>query len=163
VWLSLPDTLQKPGKGLLYTGATEAHLVPLVGGSGGDKETVDHLLALAESLDPPPDDGRDAGPHDVLDGVTAVRLVRVDNGITASWPTPSGLYLHAAAAMNLLARLRRFIAEPLPAPAPQSETVSPTCQLGQAADPADETDVPAEALTGGRSGSVTFRGGSAAR
>jgi Transposase DDE domain group 1 len=49
------------------------------------------------------------------------------------------LYLHAAA-MNLLARLRRFIAEPLPALL--------TSQPGQAAGPADEPCVAVEALTG---------------
>ena len=35
------------------------------------------------------------------------------------------LYLHAAA-MNLLVRLRRFIAEPLPALAPQAGTAPPS-------------------------------------
>jgi hypothetical protein len=57
------------------------------------------------------------------------------------------LYLHAAA-MNLLVRLRRFIAEPLPALAPQAETAPPTSQPGEAAGPADEPCVPVEALTG---------------
>jgi len=57
------------------------------------------------------------------------------------------LYLHAAA-MNLLVRLRRFIAEPLPALPPQAETASPTSQPGESAPPADEPCVPAEALTG---------------
>src|SRR5207248_1873674 len=57
------------------------------------------------------------------------------------------LYLHAAA-MNLLVRLRRFIAEPLPALAPQAETVSPTSQPDEAVGPADEPYVPVEALTG---------------
>jgi hypothetical protein len=57
------------------------------------------------------------------------------------------LYLHAAA-MNLLVRLRRFIAEPLPALASQTEAASPTSQPGEAACPAAETCVPAEALTG---------------
>jgi hypothetical protein len=57
------------------------------------------------------------------------------------------LYLHAAA-MNLLVRLRRFIAEPLPALAPQAETVSPTSQPGATSPPAAEICVPAEALTG---------------
>ena len=57
------------------------------------------------------------------------------------------LYLHAAA-MNLLVRLRRFIADPLPALAPQAETVSPTSQPGEAAGPAEEPCVPVEALTG---------------
>jgi hypothetical protein len=57
------------------------------------------------------------------------------------------LYLHAAA-MNLLVRLRRFIAEPLPALAPQPKTVSPTSQPDGAVLPAAETCVPAEALSG---------------
>jgi Transposase DDE domain group 1 len=57
------------------------------------------------------------------------------------------LYLHAAA-LNPLVRLRRFIAEPLPALAPQAETVSPPDQPGEVALPAAETCVPAEALTG---------------
>jgi Transposase DDE domain group 1 len=57
------------------------------------------------------------------------------------------LYLHAAA-MNLLVRLRRFIAEPLPAPAPQAETTPAPGQSGEAAGPADETRVSVEALAG---------------
>jgi hypothetical protein len=57
------------------------------------------------------------------------------------------LYLHAAA-MNLLVRLRRCIAEPLPVLVPQAETVSPTSQPDEAALPAVETCVPTEALTG---------------
>jgi Transposase DDE domain group 1 len=57
------------------------------------------------------------------------------------------LYLHAAA-MNLLVRLRRFIAEPLPALPTQAETASPTSQPGEPALQADESCVPAEALTG---------------
>jgi hypothetical protein len=57
------------------------------------------------------------------------------------------LYLHAAA-MNLLVRLRRFIAEPLLAEAHQADTVSPPDQPGEVALPAAETCVPAEALTG---------------
>jgi hypothetical protein len=57
------------------------------------------------------------------------------------------LYLHAAA-MDLLVRLRRFIAEPLPALAPWTGTVSPTSQPGEAAGPAEEPCVPVEALTG---------------
>jgi hypothetical protein len=57
------------------------------------------------------------------------------------------LYLHAAA-MNLLVRLRRFIAEPLPALAPPTETAPPTGQADEAVAPADETCVPVEALTG---------------
>src|SRR5205085_11913588 len=56
------------------------------------------------------------------------------------------LYLHAAA-MNLLVRLRRFIAVPLPALTPQAETAPPTGQTGETVAPADETCVPAEALT----------------
>jgi hypothetical protein len=50
--------------------------------------------------------------------------------------------------MNLLVRLRRFIAEPLPALASPAETVSPSNQPGQAADRADQGCVPVEALTG---------------
>jgi hypothetical protein len=58
------------------------------------------------------------------------------------------LYLHAAA-MNLLVRLRRFIAEPLPALTPQAETAPPTDRPpGEAAPLADGACVPAEALTG---------------
>jgi hypothetical protein len=57
------------------------------------------------------------------------------------------LYLHAAA-MNLLVRLRRFIAEPLPALALQTQAASPTIETSEVAPPADETAVPAEALTG---------------
>jgi hypothetical protein len=57
------------------------------------------------------------------------------------------LYLHAAA-MNLLVRLRRFIAEPLPAPALQAQAASPTSQTSEATPPPDQSDVPAEALTG---------------
>jgi hypothetical protein len=57
------------------------------------------------------------------------------------------LYLHAAA-MNLLVRLRRFIAEPLPALAPQAEAVPAPSQPDPAALPADEPGVPAEAVTG---------------
>jgi hypothetical protein len=57
------------------------------------------------------------------------------------------LYLHAAA-MNLLVRLRRFIAEPLPAPALHVEEAQATRQPGEAAPPARETGVPVEALTG---------------
>jgi hypothetical protein len=57
------------------------------------------------------------------------------------------LYLHAAA-MNLLVRLRRFIAEPLPAPASPVETAQATNERGETAPPAAEACVPAEALTG---------------
>src|SRR5262249_50707636 len=57
------------------------------------------------------------------------------------------LYLHAAA-MNLLVRLRRLIAEPLPASMPQPETAPASSQPGETVLPADEAGVPAEALTG---------------
>src|SRR5262249_3069675 len=57
------------------------------------------------------------------------------------------LYLHAAA-MNLLVRLRRFIAEPWPAPAPQAQAAQATSQPGEVALPAAATCVPVEALTG---------------
>jgi hypothetical protein len=58
------------------------------------------------------------------------------------------LYLHAAA-MNLLVRLRRFIAEPLPPLAPPPATAAPaTNQASEAPSPAAEASVPAEALTG---------------
>ena len=57
------------------------------------------------------------------------------------------LYLHAAA-MNLLVRLRRFIAEPLPTWAPAAEPTPPTSQPIEAALPAEETGMSVEALTG---------------
>jgi hypothetical protein len=58
------------------------------------------------------------------------------------------LYLHAAA-MNLLVRLRRCIAEPLPSPTPQAEAApSSASQTGERALSADGTGVPAEALSG---------------
>jgi hypothetical protein len=57
------------------------------------------------------------------------------------------LYLHAAA-MNLLVRLRRFIAEPLPVLATATETDAPAGPADEPVAPADETFVPAEALTG---------------
>jgi hypothetical protein len=58
------------------------------------------------------------------------------------------LYLHAAA-MNLLVRLRRFIAEPLPAPAPPAGTAAPaTNKAGEGMSSAAGEGVPAEALTG---------------
>ena len=57
------------------------------------------------------------------------------------------LHLHAAA-MNLLVRLRRFIAEPLPTQAPANDTARPTSQPGETALPADAACVPVEALTG---------------
>src|SRR5262245_7930069 len=57
------------------------------------------------------------------------------------------LYLHAAA-MNLVVRLRRFIAEPLPTPVLPADTAPPTNQPGEAALPADATCVPVGALTG---------------
>ena len=57
------------------------------------------------------------------------------------------LYLHAAA-MNLLVRLRRLIAEPLPVPVPPADTVAPaTSPAGEVASPAAGVGVPA-ALTG---------------
>jgi hypothetical protein len=57
------------------------------------------------------------------------------------------LYLHAAA-MNLLVQLRRFIAEPLPAPSPPTETAPPIRPPGESALPAAEPCVPAETRTG---------------
>jgi hypothetical protein len=57
------------------------------------------------------------------------------------------LYLHAAA-MNLLVRLRRFIAEPMPVPAPHAETAQATSQPGEAAPSFAATCVPVEALAG---------------
>jgi hypothetical protein len=57
------------------------------------------------------------------------------------------LYLHAAA-MNLLVRLRRFIAEPLPVLATATDTDAPAGPAGEPVAPADETFVPAEAWTG---------------
>jgi hypothetical protein len=57
------------------------------------------------------------------------------------------LYLHAAA-MNLLVRLRRFIAEPLPAVAPPPVSAPLIGQAGEMLAPAGETCVPTEALTG---------------
>jgi hypothetical protein len=58
------------------------------------------------------------------------------------------LYLHAAA-MNLLVRLRRFIAEPLPALAPPAETAGPAASQGvEGASPVASAGVPVEALTG---------------
>jgi hypothetical protein len=57
------------------------------------------------------------------------------------------LYLHAAA-MNLLVRLRRFVAEPLPAVVDHTEVAPQIGQPGEASPPAAATCVPAEALTG---------------
>jgi hypothetical protein len=58
------------------------------------------------------------------------------------------LYLNAAA-MNLLVRLRRFIAEPLPVPVPSAETAAPAAsQAGEGVSSAAGEGVPAEALTG---------------
>ena len=57
------------------------------------------------------------------------------------------LYLHAAA-LNLLIRLRRFIAEPLPVPAPPAATAAPTSQPCEAALSTADRCVPAEALAG---------------
>ncbi len=54
------------------------------------------------------------------------------------------LYLHAAA-MNLMVRLRRFIAEPLPTPASPAEPALPTGQAGVGTSPAAAAAVPAEA------------------
>jgi hypothetical protein len=50
--------------------------------------------------------------------------------------------------MNLLVRLRRFVAEPLPAPAPQVERAQSTNEQDETAPPAAESCVPVEALTG---------------
>jgi hypothetical protein len=58
------------------------------------------------------------------------------------------LYLHAAA-MNLLVRLRRFIAEPLPVLVPPAETAAPAnSPAGEGTSPAAGEGVPVEALTG---------------
>jgi hypothetical protein len=58
------------------------------------------------------------------------------------------LYLHAAA-MNLLVRLRRFLAEPLPVPVPPADTAAPAAsQAGEGTSAAAGERVPAEALTG---------------
>jgi hypothetical protein len=58
------------------------------------------------------------------------------------------LYLHAAA-MNLLVRLRRFIAEPLPTLTPSDEVATTTAtRPGEAAPPDTRAGVRAEALTG---------------
>jgi hypothetical protein len=57
------------------------------------------------------------------------------------------LYLHAAA-MNLLVRLRRFVSEPLPAPAPLLDPAQAAGQPDEAALSADATCLPVEALTG---------------
>jgi hypothetical protein len=51
--------------------------------------------------------------------------------------------------MNLLVRLRRFIAEPLPPLMPPAETAAPpVSQAGRSAPPAAATCVPVEALAG---------------
>jgi hypothetical protein len=58
------------------------------------------------------------------------------------------LYLHAAA-MNLLVRQRRFMAEPLPVPVPPAETAAPaTSPAGEGTSPGAGEGVPVEALTG---------------
>ena len=57
------------------------------------------------------------------------------------------LYLHAAA-MNLLVRLRRSVAEPLPAVAPRTEAAPQTGQPCTAGLTATERCTPAEVLTG---------------
>jgi hypothetical protein len=56
------------------------------------------------------------------------------------------LYLHATA-MNLLVRLRRSIAEPLPADSVAAGMAAPS-QAGEDSSPASGMDVPAEVLTG---------------
>jgi hypothetical protein len=56
------------------------------------------------------------------------------------------LYLHGAA-MNLLVRLRRFVAEPWPVPAPPTETAQAAGQPGEAALSTAEPCVPVRALT----------------
>jgi hypothetical protein len=58
-------------------------------------------------------------------------------------------YLHAAA-MNLLVRLRRLIAEPLPVPGPHVEATQAAGQPGEAALPAAATCVPVEARAGAK-------------
>src|SRR5262249_39822955 len=59
------------------------------------------------------------------------------------------LYLHAVA-MNLLVRLRRFIAEPLPVPVPPVATAAPaTRQAGEGTSPAAPEGGAAEAAAGG--------------
>jgi hypothetical protein len=57
------------------------------------------------------------------------------------------LYLHAAA-MNLLVRLRRCIADPLPVPAPPVDLAQAASRPGGTIPPAAETCVPMAALTG---------------
>jgi hypothetical protein len=90
--------------------------------------------AFAEALD----DTRDPGCDLAMDRLSDHRFVA----------NSFRLYLHAAA-MNLLVRLRRFIAEPLPPLAPPAETpVSPVSRPGEVAARADGAGVPAEALPG---------------
>jgi hypothetical protein len=67
-----------------------------------------------------------------------------DHGFVANY---FRLYLHAAA-MNLLVRLRRFIAEPLPTADAHTEVTPRTDQSGEAALPAAATCRPVEALIG---------------
>jgi hypothetical protein len=69
---------------------------------------------------------------------------RIDNRFVANY---FRLCSHAAA-VNLLVRLRRFTADPLPALAPPAETAPPTSQATEAVTPAEEAGVPVEALTG---------------
>jgi hypothetical protein len=89
--------------------------------------------AFAEALDDPRVPGNDLAMDRLSDHCFVANYFR--------------LYLQAAA-MNLLVRLRRFIAEPLPALALQAETASPTSQPGEAALVVDGARVPAEALPG---------------
>jgi hypothetical protein len=93
--------------------------------------------AFAEALDDPRDPG--------LTQHTFLEMVRSRvYGILAGYE----LYLHAAA-MNLLVRLRRFIAEPLRVPVPPATTAAPaTSQAGESLSLAAGEGVPAEALMG---------------
>src|SRR5262249_27232479 len=61
---------------------------------------------------------------------------------------PFRLYRDAAA-LNLLVRLRRFIAEPLPALTPQVQTGTTSTPSGAAAAPAEETGLPCGGVDGG--------------
>ena len=91
--------------------------------------------AFADALD----DTRDPGCDLAMDRLSDHRFVA----------NSFRLYLHAAA-MNLLVRLRRFIAEPLPAPlAPPAERAAPTASEAVEGDSsATEPCMPAEALPG---------------
>jgi hypothetical protein len=71
------------------------------------------------------------------------------------------LSLHAAA-MNLLVRLRRFIAEPLPVPVPPAEMAAPaTSQACESTSLTAREVVPAEALRGWSRSATSGYGGSA--